>query len=235
MIHYPSLRQQIYAFVRDQLQRGLLAPGDRICLHTLSRHLGVSKTPLRDALIQLETEGFVTILPRRGVEVRRLTLQDIRESYQIVGALEGAVVAEVFDALRAPEILKRLDSLNRAQHDAVTGGAFDRYYQLNLDFHDVFLDLSDNRALKRVLQPLKQRLYDFPRRGYLVEWEMQHLEEHRRFIGHLRDGRREAAVAEIRDVHWGFAHHRKYFTGFYRLEDAACPAGAPAAAGSTLR
>jgi len=57
MIHYPSLRQQIYAFVRDQLQQGLLAPGERICLPTLSRHLGVSKTPLRDALIQLETDS----------------------------------------------------------------------------------------------------------------------------------------------------------------------------------
>ena len=224
MIHYPSLRQQIYAFVRDQLQQGLLAPGERICLPTLSRHLGVSKTPLRDALIQLETEGFVTILPRRGVEVRRLTLQDIREAYQIVGALEGAVVGEVFEALRSPELVARLEALNRAQQETVTGGDFDRYYQLNLDFHDVFLDLSDNRALKRVIQPLKQRLYDFPRRRYLLEWERQHLDEHRRFIAHLRDGRRDAAVAEIRDVHWGFEHHRRYFTGFYRLEDAACPA-----------
>ena len=220
MIQHVPLRQQIYGFVRDQLQRGVLAPGDRICLDTLSRQLGVSKTPLRDALFQLEAEGFVTILPRRGVEVRRLTLQDIREAYQIVGALEGAVVAEVFDALRSPSLLERLESLNAAQHEAVNRGEYDRYYQLNLDFHDVFLDLSANRALKQIIQPLKQRLYDFPRRRYLLEWETQHLDEHRRFIEHLRAGRREAAVSVIRDEHWGFARHQQYFTGFYRLEGA---------------
>ena len=219
MLNHVSLRQQIYAFLRDQLQNGVLAPGDRICLNSLSQHLGVSKTPLRDALIQLEVEGFVTILARRGVEVRRITLQDIRESYQIVGALEGVVISEVFEALRDETVLRRLESLNEEQLGAVTRGEYDRYYHLNLDFHDVFLDLSGNRSLKQIVQPLKQRLYDFPRRRYLIEWEMQHLDEHRQFIDHLRQGRRQEAVQIIRDVHWGFESHRKYFTGFYRLEE----------------
>ena len=218
MLNLVSLRQQVYGFLREQLESGALASGDRICLNTLSAHLGVSKTPLRDALIRLETEGFVTILPRRGVEVRRLTLQDIRESYQIVGALEGDVVQTVFERLREPASIRRLEALNAEQHEAIHQAEFDRYYQLNLSFHDVFLDLSDNRALKQLIQPLKQRLYDFPRRRYLLEWELQHLDEHRRFIEHIRNGRRQEAVHVIRDVHWGFAHHKKYFTGFYRLD-----------------
>ena len=178
---------------------------------------------MRDALIQLEVEGFVTILARRGVEVRQITLQDIRESYQIVGALEGAVIGDIFDVLRSETVVRRLESLNEEQLGAITRGEYDRYYQLNLDFHDVFLDLSGNRSLKQIIQPLKQRLYDFPRRRYLLEWELQHLGEHRQFIDHLKQGRQQEAVQVIRDVHWGFEYHRQYFTGFYRLEEA--PAG----------
>jgi DNA-binding GntR family transcriptional regulator len=61
-------------------------------INAISQHLGISKTPLRDAIIQLEIEGFVTILPRRGVTVSKLTLKDIKDSYKIVGALEGSVI-----------------------------------------------------------------------------------------------------------------------------------------------
>ena len=99
MLNIISLREQVYQFLRDQMQNGNLLPGASINLNQISRQLGISKTPLRDALIQLECEGFVSILPRKGVIVKATTLRDIRNYYDIIGALEAMVVREVFPHL----------------------------------------------------------------------------------------------------------------------------------------
>jgi len=66
IINQKSLREQVYDFIREELTRGKLIPGDAINLNAISQELGISKTPLRDALLQLDTEGFVTISPVAG-------------------------------------------------------------------------------------------------------------------------------------------------------------------------
>lgn len=214
MIHKESLREQLYAHLREELRVGRLAPGASIDLNAISRELGVSRTPLRDALIQLDGEGFVTILPRRGVVVNQLTLAEVRDSYEIIGALEAATVQQVADQLRAIHML-RLVGLNKAQVQALDGRQWDRYYQLNLDFHGVFLDLSKNQMLLKLISRLKQRLYDFPRRPYMEEWERENLEEHARFIAHLEAGDPPAAATLLRDEHWSFGRHAERIERFY--------------------
>ena len=78
--------------LRVQMNEGRLRPGAFLNLNDISRELGMSRTPLRDALFQLESEGFVTIFPRRGVVVNVLTLEKIRNIYEILGALESAAL-----------------------------------------------------------------------------------------------------------------------------------------------
>jgi DNA-binding GntR family transcriptional regulator len=84
-----SLREQVYQYLRAEMQNGRITPGKYLRLNRMSEQLGISKTPLRDAIIRLECEGFVTILPRRGVLMNRMTLQDVKDAYEIVGALEA--------------------------------------------------------------------------------------------------------------------------------------------------
>jgi len=218
MLNVKSLREQIYEYLRMEMQSGKLVPGSAINLTAISEKLGVSKTPLRDALIQLEAEGFVSILPRRGILVNKLTLQDIKEAYEIIGPLEAAVLLSVFDRFDAPAI-SEMSQLNARQVKAIEQDDFESYYRLNLDFHGVFLNLSDNMALKRTLTLLKQRLYDFPRRRYLKIWEYQHLSEHQQLIDCIKKGDAEGAAAMIKDVHWSFAVHEKYFKQFYKLNN----------------
>ena len=212
-----SLREQVYQYFREEMQSGSLTPGSSINLNSISRILGISKTPLRDALIQLEAEGFVSILPRRGVLVNKLTRQEIQDIYQIIGSLEASVVTAVFDKFTKAHIDK-MKQLNDGQITALEKKDFDRYYRLNLEFHDIFLDLSDNDTLKKIIRPLKQRLYDFPRRGYLKDWENQHLNEHDKFIEAVTKGDREEAARVIKDEHWSFDAHKKYLDRFYTLE-----------------
>ena len=214
MLNTKSLREQVYEYLRDEINNRKLLPGATININEISQQLGISKTPLRDAIIQLEIEGFVTILPRRGVTVKKLTLQEVKDSYEIVGALEGSVILNVFDRIGKSHI-SRLEKLNAKQIKALERKEYDGYYKLNLDFHNVFLDLSENKSLKNIVTPYKQRLYDFPRRGYIKEWELNNLEEHNQFIELIKKKDRLGAAEIIRDVHWSFKVQEKYIRQFY--------------------
>jgi len=214
-----SLREQVYEYLRDEMNRGVLTPGSTINLNGMSSRLGVSKTPLRDALIQLESEGFVTILPRRYVVVNQLTLDDIRQAYEIAGALEGSAVQSAFHKFERGHI-GELERLNKEMLGAIRARDFDRYYQLNLSFHDVFLNLSGNAMLRRIVMPIKRRLYDFPRRGYIKEWELRNCDEHEAFVQCIKEGDREGAVKIIRDLHWSFAAQEDFIRRFYLQKTA---------------
>jgi DNA-binding GntR family transcriptional regulator len=87
-----SLREQVYTYLRQQMSLGILVPGSTINIGEIASQLGISKTPLRDALIHLEVEGFVTILPRRGFCVNVLVLRDVRNAYDAIGMVEASIV-----------------------------------------------------------------------------------------------------------------------------------------------
>ncbi|HEX9190134.1 MAG TPA: GntR family transcriptional regulator [Vicinamibacteria bacterium] len=229
-----SLREQVYDHLRQLLNRGELRPGAFLDLDALEARLGVSRTPLRDALLQLDAEGFVTIRPRRGVQVRPLTREDIRHLYEIVGALEGAALLAAFPRLGPAEVAF-LDGLNAGMEAAVAAHDFDRYYERNLAFHDVFLDRCDNERLVRLVRTLKQRLYDWPRRrGFVKAWEEASVDEHAAFARLVAAGDARGAADHLRDVHWSYAVQERFIEEYYFAADGgeeAPPAvdGRPAA------
>ncbi len=210
-----SLREQVYDHLRHLLSRGEIQPGAFINQDELASRLGVSRTPLRDALLQLEAEGFVSILSRRGVRVQPLTLEDIRHLYEVIGALEGAALLAAFPELGKTEV-RALRHLNAEMKDAVLAGDFDRYYDRNLAFHDVFLDRCGNERLVRIVRTHKQRLYDWPRRqGLVKEWELASLEEHAAFVRLVAKGDARAAADHLRDVHWSFDVQERFIHRYY--------------------
>ena len=180
-----SLREQVYIYLREALTSGALKPGEAIRIDDLCEKLGISRTPLREALMQLEWEGFVTILPRRGVRVRKLDLPTIRHLYEIIGALESAVIPLVYSELKL-EHLAEMQEHNHAMREALTVDDFETYYSHNLALHNRPLSLSDNHDLKRLISIHRQRLYDFPRRPTFVkEWELASLKEHQQYVDFL--------------------------------------------------
>jgi DNA-binding GntR family transcriptional regulator len=218
------LREQVYEHLRLLMNRGELRPGGYLDLDALEARLGVSRTPLRDALLQLESEGFVTILPRRGVQVRALTREDVRHLYEIIGALEGAAVLAAFPRL-GPAEAEALRRLNREMREAVQAGEFDRYYERNLAFHDVFLGRCDNERLVRLVRTLKQRLYDWPRRrGFVKAWELASVAEHAAFARLVAKGDARGAADHLRDVHWSYAVQQRFIEEYYFADGDRAPA-----------
>ena len=213
-----SLREQVYIYLRKQMNLGVLLPGSTINIGKIAKQLGISKTPLRDALIHLEIEGFVTILPRRGVCVNVLELCDVKNAYDAIGMVEASIVMECSEKIEPSHILK-LEQLNETMLQDVQKNDYSRLFNTNISFHDVYLKLSDNELIKKFILPTKQRLYDFPRQNYIKEWEIKNCEEHQQFIDCLKQGKPEKAAKVLKDVHWSFEYQKAHIKKFYNMKE----------------
>jgi DNA-binding GntR family transcriptional regulator len=222
ILNLKSLKEQVYEYLRDQLGKGDLLPGSVINMEETSQKLGVSRTPLRDALLQLEMEGFVSILPRRGVVVNHLSVQDIKNYYEIIGALESTALSHGFEKIKNSHI-KKMRELNDEMERAIREDNFNLYYQKNLKFHNIFLQLSENENMVKIVNTLKKRLYDFPRQeGFVKQWEESSILEHRELVDLIRKGRKDDAARHIRNVHWSYDVQEKFIKKYYkRAEDAS--------------
>lgn len=210
-----SLREQVYAHLKERMNRGDIRPGAFLDLNSMSAEIGISRTPLRDALLQLEAEGFVTILPRRGVCVAPLTLDHIRNYYEIIGALEAATVMHHGGRL-GPAKIDHMVGLNRRMKAALERDDFDLFYRHNLAFHNTYLDLSPNADLRGTVDRLKERLYDFPRReGFVKEWEVRSTGEHAAFTEFLARGDLRGAAQHLKEVHWSFSVQEPFIRRYY--------------------
>ena len=197
------LRVQVYDYLQEQMRRGVLEPGASISVNTMIKELGVSRTPLREALLLLQEQGFVSIQPQRGVKINVLTMNDVKDIYEILGGIESRVILSVFEKITTTEI-EQMKSCNRKIETALTEGDIISHNQANIDFHDVFLDLSDNHRLRRYVKNLKMQLYDFPKRNYGRVWNLKNLEEHKTFVSLLEEARAVDAADYLRDMHWDF-------------------------------
>jgi DNA-binding GntR family transcriptional regulator len=217
-VNRASLREQVYEILRDQLDTGALKPGSVIRQDEIASKLGVSRTPLREALLRMEQEGFVVIKPRSGILVRRLNEQTIRNLYQMIGALEASVLVTESASL-TDEKIAAMRAHNEEGRAALAADDFDRYYVANLALHNSYLQLSNNRELIQAVSAMKQRLYDFPRkRTFVKEWELASVDEHEDIISHLEAGDFSWAAEIVRDVHWSFEVQKDFIRSYYREE-----------------
>ncbi len=215
IVNTKSLSEQVYAYLRSEMAYGKILPGSNINIAAIADKLGISKTPLRDALIQLQFEGFVSILPRKGVVVNTMTIEDVRKAYEAAGAVECDIVRANGHKIKKAHI-DELKELNAKLRSDILHEDFSDYFETNLAFHEVYLRLSDNELLKEFIRPIKQRLYDFPRRKYYIKgWELRNCEEHEVFINYLEKGQWVLAGDYLRDVHWSFEVQESFILEFH--------------------
>jgi DNA-binding GntR family transcriptional regulator len=207
ILNVKSLKEQVYDYLRHQLRSGEILPGSAI----------------RDALLQLESEGFVTIYPRRGIIVNTLSLEDIKNYYQIIGALESTALLQASDKIGEDEI-RRMEEIIEGMKRAIESDDFDLYYEKNLALHDVYLASCGNGNLVRILKTLKRRLYDFPRqRGFVKEWELASIAEHTELLQLLKQRKAAEAAAYVRDVHWSYRVQERYINQYYKKATSTLP------------
>ncbi|MDH5743139.1 MAG: FCD domain-containing protein, partial [Candidatus Aminicenantes bacterium] len=141
--------------------------------------------------------------------------------YEIIGALESTALLAAFEKMSRSQI-KRMYDLNSEMEKAIEQDNFNQYYQKNLKFHNIFLDLCGNPNLVKIVNTLKRRLYDFPRQeGFVKQWEQASIREHKEFVRLIEDGKKEETANYIRDVHWSFEVQEKFLKRYYKKAVAA--------------
>lgn len=155
--HLP-LREQVRDELRDRITSGAFEPGRHIIERDIAAELGVSRVPVREALRLLESDGFVQVVPRRGVMVTKLSHKDVEELFDVREALE--VLACRRAAQRAtPEDLRGLRQMLDNALLAVERGNSAAIGQANAEFHDEIVELAHNDLLASILAPLRSRLH----------------------------------------------------------------------------
>ncbi|MBI5827878.1 MAG: GntR family transcriptional regulator [Deltaproteobacteria bacterium] len=165
VLDYPTekpltLRERIVEFIKDSVITGRLKPGERVPEQEIAESFGISRTPIREAFRQLESDGFITVTPRKGAVVSPITDRDVREFYAIKSLLEGFAARTSCQTLTQKEI-KRLESLNaqmkkHADRDDVKG-----FFKLDNQFHDTFLKACGNEKLCVLVHHLVQQFERF--------------------------------------------------------------------------
>jgi len=198
-----SLRKEIFDYLVALIEKGELKPGSLINVRRLTEELNVSRTPLREALAQMEVQGLVTIMPQRGVLINVLTYDDLLDLFEIIGALESQALMHVFDRIDDAKI-DEMERCNRNMLEAVEKGKNRQFHETNSQFHKVFLDLCANTELTSYVGNLKLRLFGFAMKSYRDRFKRAIVEEHGIFLNLLREGGGKAASEYLKDVHWKF-------------------------------
>jgi DNA-binding GntR family transcriptional regulator len=199
MINKSSLCQQAGDLLRKRIFSHDLLPGQRLDEAALAADLGISRTPLREALKILSAEGLVHIKPRRGCFVAELSQDDLEEIFPIMAMLEGRVAYEA--ALKArPEDLKRLDVLHEKLEKHAAARDVDRYYEVNYLFHDALQELAGNRWLQHMIGDLRKLLRLSRHRSLRLEGRQQEsLAEHRAIMAALAERDASTTMQRMRE------------------------------------
>jgi len=155
-----TLRERIVEFIKDAVVSGRLKPGERVPEQEIAANFGISRTPIREAFRQLETEGFISLIPRKGAVVSPITDKDVVEFYAIKSLLEGYAARTACPAL-TPRDIKRLEGLNTAMKKCADKGDVKGFFKLDNQFHDTFLKACGNDKLCALVHNLVQQFERF--------------------------------------------------------------------------
>ena len=153
----PALYLQVAERLRSRIFAHELEPGGWIDEQTLAEEYGISRTPLREALKVLASEGLVTLKPRRGCYVTELTEQDLDEIFPVMAILEGRCAFEATEKAGAAD-LKRLKAIHAELEKHAAAGDADRFFEANQEFHLTLQQLAGNRWLNQMIEDMRKVL-----------------------------------------------------------------------------
>lgn len=194
-----SLAERAYREIKQRILRAHYPPGSQVMEQELAESLGMSRTPVREALVRLEKEGLCRIMPRRGMRVQALSPEDMREIYELLCCLEAKAVEAIAMQPGRAATVRRLAQAVERMETALDADDLERWAVADDRFHDLIFELCGNRRLRE----LGLSLLEQARRVRMVTLRLRQkpiysTADHRELIGLIEAG--EAAAA--RDLNW---------------------------------
>ncbi|MBL7225558.1 MAG: GntR family transcriptional regulator [Desulfobacteraceae bacterium] len=196
-----SLAKVAYKALRDSILTGHLIPGEMYNEIALAKELGISRTPVREALLELSTQGLVTFLPRKGVMVSHYDRRDVEEIFELRKAIELAAIEKVANA-SPPCDLSKIQKALADQRKAIKKKDFLAFLQADRVFHATLSELTNNRRLVDILDNIRDLIQLMGREalGRAGRWE-EVLAEHKKVFEAVKEGKpaetREAMVYHL--------------------------------------
>ena len=194
---YLPLRDVVFNTLRQAILRGEMEPGERLMEIQLADKLGVSRTPIREAIRKLELEGLVIMIPRKGAEVAHITEKDMRDVLEVRAALEE-LAATLACRNVTPERIEELKMANKRFEAAIISKDVVAIVDADVNFHDIIYAMTDNQRLIQIINNLREQMYRY-RFEYIKDANMREdlRREHREITDAIIKGECERAKAAI--------------------------------------
>lgn len=190
-----TLREKILENIRDAIISGTLKAGSRVSEPDLAERYGISRTPIREAFRQLESEGYLTVIPRRGAVVCDFSQRDVEEFYAIKSILEGYAARRACEKL-TPKEVDRLQSINDRLAELADQNDVKTFFKVHGDFHELFIKAADNEKLRELITSLVTKFQRLRFMSLSLPGRMRiSVQEHEKIIDAFR--RKDAATAEM--------------------------------------
>ncbi|MFC7688076.1 GntR family transcriptional regulator [Ureibacillus sp. GCM10028918] len=186
------LPQRAYLAIRHVIRHLQLPPGQTVLEREMTEILGMSRTPVRESLVRLETEGWVRLIPRRGFIVAPLVADDLQQIYEVVEALDG-VAGKLATGRATHKELNQLEDLIKQQEKALELNDLLAWTELDEQFHNYIVDLAQNPRLRGIVDSQSDQLYRA--RLYTIEFRpspTRSVIEHKAILAVMRAGDPEA-------------------------------------------
>lgn len=195
---HQTLREKILETIREAILKGELKPGEKVAEPELAERFGISRTPIREAFRQLESEGFLTVIPRKGAVVAALSERDVQEYYAVKSTLEGYAAELAAQNLSEKELAK-LESINLRLKQLASDGDVKAFYKIHHDFHDTFLKAADNSKLYDLIKQLGMKFSRLRMASLAVNGRMAiSVAEHEKLLDAFRRQDGKAAEALVK-------------------------------------
>lgn len=193
-----TLREIILENIRDAIVSGRLKGGSRVSEPELATRYGISRTPIREAFRQLESEGYLTVIPRRGAVVSEYSPKDVEEFYAIKSVMEGYAARQACERLSEKE-LGRLQTINNKLSELARVKDIKHFFKVHSDFHELFIKAADNEKLHELIAGLVTKFQRLRFTSLSLPGRMEvSVQEHEKIIDAFRKKDADLAEALVR-------------------------------------
>jgi DNA-binding GntR family transcriptional regulator len=201
------LTDELYVLIKQQILSHMMSAGDKINIDKLARDLGVSNIPIREVLSRLTSEGFVTVIPFKGMFVAEMNLKDIDEIFEIRSQLEGLAIRKAASRIPKERLQQILEELVKPEDQPIESSEENVVTKMNSDLHGTILSYTDNSNLERLVTSLIERIHRYLNLvHYKIEMRAERT-EHEAIIRSLLVDETEKAVKAM-EIHLENAHKR---------------------------
>lgn len=190
---YKPLRDVVFENLREAIVEGKVKPGQRLMEVQLAEQLGVSRTPVREAIRKLELEGLVIMLPRKGAYVANMSLKDIIDVLEIRASVEGLAASLASERI-SPEDIKKLEAILKDFEQSAAGSDVETLLKKDVEFHECIFKATNNKKLHQLINSLWEQVYRF-RVTYISDYDstVDIARDHKLILDAIKKGDNEMA------------------------------------------